>query len=71
MQKGAFDGVACKYLLLATFAAKGFFGKHRSHVDFPFCTMLESNYFLYCELSRLTHGVVEQMRILFLDASPP
>ena len=37
--------IACKYLLLATSAAKEFFGKHCNNVDFLFCIMLESKYF--------------------------
>ena len=44
-QKGAFDDVACKYLLLATSAAKEFFGKYCNNVEFACSIMLESKLF--------------------------
>ena len=72
MQKVAFDDVACKHLsiLLATSAAKELFVKHRNNVDFSFLYHVGIEImFLFCELSRLTHGVVGQMRILLHSAS--
>ena len=41
--KSAFDDVACKHLLLSTSA----FGECCNDVAFPFCSMLESKYFVF------------------------
>ena len=68
MQKGMFDEVACKHLLLTTPAAKEFFVENiATMLTFLSVSFRVEVIFLYCELLRLTHGVVEQVWLLIHD----